>query len=398
MNSLKDNAVGDKAGMAIVGILAWLLLSTGLFAAEITGTVSTVNGKTVVIDLDQSRIAPGLGDRVEISFKVGEKKFMVGDWRVIRVSGKTVYAEETAAKLPVDTGMQATIFTGTASQAAVQDRAAATANPPDRNSELFWRDPESQAATANQPPVQAARATDPSDELFWLRPGYRPGQDPGRTSAPVRTSTPQPQPQRQPLPPISSPAPAVGATGGAAIQSVITSDYDMLWNDAGSGAAVDFASFRSVGPAGYYPLGDVAVAGPWRGPRYGAPAFTTLLVRDGALALAAPVDYRPVWNSRGSNANLPFSSWEPVPPSGYQCLGDVASVSTDQKPSLDAIRCVPDSCVVQTGIGQKIWDDTGSGAARDFSAWRVPELNLYIGIASHSRPRSTVYTLSPSCL
>ncbi|HLB31855.1 MAG TPA: hypothetical protein VJN91_10020, partial [Gammaproteobacteria bacterium] len=245
--------IGAKLRLALCGVLTGLLFCTGLYAAEVNGTVTSVNGKTVVIDLAPGQIAPGVGDRTEISFKVGEKKFMVGDWQVIRVSGRTVYAEETAAKLPVDTGMQATIFTGTARRASGSQQATTTSQPA-RNSELFWRD----QGEANASPAQAAQTANPTDELFWLRPGYRPGQAPtAATQPPVRASAPAPAPAR----PRAQPAPAVAATPGA-IQTISTSNYDMIWNDSGSGAMVDFATFRPVGPAGYYPLGDVALSGP----------------------------------------------------------------------------------------------------------------------------------------
>lgn len=387
--------IGGNLRQAIYGVLAGLLLCPGLLsAAEVTGTVTAVNGKTVVIDLAPGQFAPGIGDRAEITFKVGEKKFMVGDWQVIRVSGRTVYAEETAAKLPVDTGMQATIFTGTARRAVVNQQTT-TASQPARDPELFWRDQEA----ANPQSAQTAQTADPTDELFWLRPGYRHGQTPtATTQPPVRASAPAPaQPRARPAPAPARMAPAVAATPGA-IQTISTSDYDMIWNDSGSGAMVDFATFRPVGPAGYYPLGDVAQSGPWSGARYGAPAFTTLMVKDGTAPVVKPVDYRLTWSSRGSGSNLPFSTWEPIPPAGYQCLGDVGSNSLDGKPPLDAVRCVPVSCVVETGLGRKIWDDSGSGAVRDFSAWSVPETNTYIGVAAHARPRNTVFTLSQSCL
>jgi hypothetical protein len=392
MNTLNSIfTIGAKLKLALCGVLTVLLFCPGLIsAAEVTGTVSSVNGKTVVIDMAPGQLSPGIGDRVEISFKVGEKKFMVGDWQVIRVSGRTVYAEETAAKLPVDTGMQATVFTGAARRAAGNQQTT-TASQPARNSELFWRD----QGAANAPPAQTAQTADPTDELFWLQPGYRPGQAPiTATQPPVRASAAA-QPRTQPAP--ARAAHTVAAQPGA-IQTISASDYDMIWNDSGSGAMVDFATFRPVGPAGYYPLGDVAQSGPWSGARYGAPTFTTLMVKDGTVPLAQPVDYRLTWSSRGSDSNLPFSTWEPIPPAGYQCLGDVGSNSLDGKPSLDAVRCVPESCVVQTGLGRKIWDDSGSGAVRDFSAWSVPETNTYIGVAAHARPRNTVYTLSQSCL
>jgi hypothetical protein len=398
-NTFTSESVNYIRGLVLPVILLLFIPGPGADAAEISGTVRDVTGKNIVIDIEPGQ-QPGIGDKVEISFTIAEKKFMVGDWRVTGVNGNTVYAEEEQVKLPVDTGMQAVIFTGTSTAMSRSGPAASQPAPTaeqqtNSDNELFWRNQDVPASTPAAPDQPAHRAAaDSTDELFWLKPGYQHGQVPATASQ----TAPQAPVPRAPPPVTEASVLPPAATGNGAIQSVATRQYTMIWNDAGSGAQVDFATYRPVGPPGYYPLGDVALAGPWRGPRYGSPSFTSLMVKDGRVPLALPVDYRLVWSSRGSNSSQPFSNWEPVAPSGYQCLGDVGIAAIDQKPATDAIRCIPDSCAVQTGIGQKIWDDRGSGAVQDFSAWRVPGVNLYIGIAAHARPRNTVYTIKPECL
>ena len=173
-----------------------------------------------------------------------------------------------------------------------------------------------------------------------------------------------------------------------------TKSYRLVWKDKGSGARRDFAVWRPQGWNGYYPLGDAANASPWRGKRYPPPDFESLLVRGGK----PPVGYRMVWNTERSHPDQPFSSWAPVAPAGYICLGHVGSTSLDAMPPLDAIRCLPQQCVVETQLGNKIWDDTGSGARLDFSAWLIPTANVYVGNASHKKPGGTFYTVKGECM
>lgn len=179
----------------------------------------------------------------------------------------------------------------------------------------------------------------------------------------------------------------------AAVQFITTSEYQAIWKDIGSGADVDFAVWRPVAKNGYYPLGDVANAGPWPGERYGKPSFDTLLVKGGK----PPVGFRKIWSSAGSFSDTPFSSWVAVAPQGYRCLGDVGTTSLDQMPATDTIRCVPEDCIVATPLQQLIWEDTGSGADLDFSAWLVPVVNTYIGNAAHAKPRGNFYTINEAC-
>jgi hypothetical protein len=69
-----------------------------------------------------------------------------------------------------------------------------------------------------------------------------------------------------------------------------------------------------------------------------------------------------------------------------------------EKCGLDAIRCLPEQCAVDTEPGGKIWDDTGSGAQLDFSAWLIPGVNVYVGNASHKKPVGVLYTINPACM
>jgi len=200
-------------------------------------------------------------------------------------------------------------------------------------------------------------------------------------------------PQNETLRTITVPRTAV-AISREPLRIMATSSYQLVWKDKGSGARRDFGVWRPVAWNGFYPLGDVANASPWPDKRYPPPAFGTLVVKGGK----APVGYRQVWNTAGSHPQQPFSSWTPVPAPGYVCLGDVGSASLDTMPPLDVIHCLPQQCVVEIQLKEKIWDDKDSGAYLDFSAWLIPGVNVYAGNASHKKPGGVFHTIKPECL
>ncbi|NEO33294.1 MAG: Vps62-related protein [Symploca sp. SIO3C6] len=113
-------------------------------------------------------------------------------------------------------------------------------------------------------------------------------------------------------------------------------------------------------------------------------------------ALASPTDYTLIWNDAGSGASSDGSVWRPVCPPGYKALGDVVSGS-HKKPSTDEVKCVRETALSAALPGGFIWNDAGSGANRDFSAWGIQRQaadseytylsrGLFYGAASHSRP------------
>jgi len=127
----------------------------------------------------------------------------------------------------------------------------------------------------------------------------------------------------------------------------------------------------------YYPVGSV-----WRGrinknqpnslekkpasqvPNNEGPIKDTILISGD---VKQPLGYSKMWNSKegcddcqdGRNATI----WQPIPPKGYVCLGDV--VTEGDEPNLDYVRCVPEDCVEEINIarpqGSKIWDTKNMG-------------------------------------
>lgn len=152
---------------------------------------------------------------------------------------------------------------------------------------------------------------------------------------------------------------------------------------------------------GYFPLGDLAVSGETNinGLRVAA------VVRESGSpsvdsskgnALSRPDDFECVWTDAGSGATTDASIWRPIPPAGYVALGMVCS-NDHVKPSLNTVRCVRADLVIASSLGSFIWNDEGSGARQNFSAWDIEppaaaagEIyfapGTFFGVQSHNKP------------
>lgn len=116
-------------------------------------------------------------------------------------------------------------------------------------------------------------------------------------------------------------------------------------------------------------------------------------------ALSPPTDFEQVWRSAGSTTDADCTIWRPVPPDGYIALGLVCS--DRDKPSLNTVRCVRADLVIGAFVGDFIWNDKGSGAKQDFSAWSVQPSaaaageiyfapGTFIGVNGHTRPTTHI--------
>jgi NedA-like, galactose-binding domain/Vacuolar protein sorting-associated protein 62 len=166
--------------------------------------------------------------------------------------------------------------------------------------------------------------------------------------------------------------------------------FNWVYDDYKTGANDDVSVWRAdlSRYPGYYSLGDVAM------PSHGeAPRMTFVVSGEGDL-LARPVDYNWVWSDWGSGGEHDVSFWDPVPPSGYTCLGTVTVLGYD-KPSTDLIRCVRSEYVLPANPAY-VWDDAGSGADNDVSLsqaeprdYRGLGLSTFKGQNYHGTPNAS---------
>ncbi|MCU0118294.1 Vps62-related protein [Pseudomonas sp. B2M1-30] len=187
-----------------------------------------------------------------------------------------------------------------------------------------------------------------------------------------------------------------------------TTEFHRIWDSRGSDASA--VSFWRPAPApdalpGYFPLGDLAIPG------YDNVNGNQIVavVREAEpqpedssrdRALSPPEDYERVWKDSDSGAAADCTVWRPLPPTGYVALGLVCSNGRD-KPLLNAIRCVRADLLIAADVSDLIWNDKGSGARQNFSAWRIDppraaageicfSPGTFFGTQSHNRPAAPV--------
>ncbi|MGY2375311.1 Vps62-related protein [Pseudomonas sp. SDO524_S393] len=186
-----------------------------------------------------------------------------------------------------------------------------------------------------------------------------------------------------------------------------TDEFLPLWNDQGSGAHKAVSLWRPSTAADalghFFPLGDVATDSYLNINQRKIVAVVSDANKVGGTALRSPDDYQLVWKDTGSGARTDFSLWRPLPPEGYVAMGLVCGVGYE-KPSRNAVRCVRADLTVSAQPGDLIWNDFGSGATEDFSAWSITppdaapgEICLapgtFVGNARYARPDQPTYAL-----
>jgi len=147
----------------------------------------------------------------------------------------------------------------------------------------------------------------------------------------------------------------------AALELAYVEDLQLVWWTPSASFTGDWNSFAAfynpVLPPGYYSLGSYAEA-ITESTNAPSPAGFMLVAKDlGEGALAKPLDYLNLWNSTGQLFEPAGSFWQPIPPSGYVCLGVVAQ-SGHNKPDLDEIRCVRQDLTVAGQAGSAVWNSS----------------------------------------
>ena len=97
-------------------------------AAEINGKVIATRGDSVKIKIDAGP-TPSIGDKVEISFGIGEDKVPVGTWRVTKIEGSNVSADVVSKDGDATLDMNATIFSSSTARKQPQRKKQADVLP-----------------------------------------------------------------------------------------------------------------------------------------------------------------------------------------------------------------------------------------------------------------------------
>jgi len=96
--------------------------------------------------------------------------------------------------------------------------------------------------------------------------------------------------------------------------------------------------------------------------------------------LVAPIDWKLIWNDKGSGARKDGSMWEAIPPdSNYKCLGSIPQKGY-KKPVLSNYRCVHVSLTEKIVSNLVVWSDKGSNADKKVTMFRLPNTNSFVAV------------------
>lgn len=160
----------------------------------------------------------------------------------------------------------------------------------------------------------------------------------------------------------------------------VTSKYNSIWTDDGTGTQTDVSIFEPTPDSGFYIVGHYAQGD------HGNPHGPSLTLKqadggDGVL-LKAPVNYKKVWDTDGSGAKTTASIWYPVPPDGYVSLGCIAVQGKD-KPSPTNLRCVRLDWVQFGSSGVLIWNDVNSSADSNVALYAIGTPGCFMAQGNH---------------
>jgi len=160
------------------------------------------------------------------------------------------------------------------------------------------------------------------------------------------------------------------ANGGGLINSV------QMWNDVRSGADKNISIWRPS-KSGYiwydnsywFSLGDFA----YESHDYSPPSYMHMMRATSlhwSSVFSPPDSYERKWTDAGSGAMLDCSIWEPVCPSHFHALGNVAT--NGEHPPPFSVVCVNDKYTQVSKVNRgAIWNDRGSGANLDVTLVRI---------------------------
>ncbi|WDE14212.1 phosphatidylinositol-specific phospholipase C domain-containing protein [Thalassomonas haliotis] len=150
-------------------------------------------------------------------------------------------------------------------------------------------------------------------------------------------------------------------------------DNQFVYSDYKTGTGNNISLWRSNNlPENWYRLGDIpglATDGPWASSYSRSPGSSIVVFDDGSGKLAPPVSYAWRWNDWKTGGAYDITFWQPIPPAGYTCLGDIAIRSHSRaQPGKDHMRCVRNDLLLE-GQAHWYWSDSGSGGEYDVTVY-----------------------------
>lgn len=175
-------------------------------------------------------------------------------------------------------------------------------------------------------------------------------------------------------------------------------NYESAYRDLGTGSKVDLSVWRPHLKAGEFRVTYTAMPG------YDKPSFSSVVVSGGIGALKPPKHLVVKWTDQGTGGDRDGQFYEAVPEDGYKCLSDLAVHRSNSGLHPEKVvpphvidpdfRCVHESLVVCTKLGNLIWTDAGSGARYDGATWQIDSSpGMRVSRGGGDRPPHSQYKL-----
>ena len=191
---------------------------------------------------------------------------------------------------------------------------------------------------------------------------------------------PQALPAEVETPLVTEEETAADPPDAVSLSHTFVTQFEFIWNDKERGMKQIAAFYRPVTPAGYKVFGHYVQA------NYESPNGQVLAVKvnaasaDTEAVLAYPVRYERIWPEMNRETGLNGAIWRPIPPVGYRCLGDVATLG-NAEPDRREVVCIREYLVTKGKIGKLIWDNRGKDTVYDIRVYSVLAAEAEEGMA-----------------
>lgn len=165
-----------------------------------------------------------------------------------------------------------------------------------------------------------------------------------------------------------------------------TNEFDLIWNDVGSGAIFDGSIYQPRLATGFYRLGFPSFGPHTVDPLGGIALQAALTIRPLQPDVIVPPDsFTWIGDDHNSGAKLSCSWWRPNPPAGFVALAP--AFSNNGEPARTAIGCIREDLVGLARSGPMTYADRFSRASHDIQTFSVRPLSagqIQLGISAVS--------------
>ena len=157
-------------------------------------------------------------------------------------------------------------------------------------------------------------------------------------------------------------------------------DLNKEWTDSGSGADLDGNFYVPSVANNMYIIGGFGSQTKGKSNCVTVVSLPANNPEDTPVLLVSPIEWKMIWNDKGSGAEKDGSMWEAIPPdNNYRCLGTIPR-RTYKKPDIPAYRCVHNSLTEKVVSNELVWSDVGSHADKKVTMLMLPNSHSFVAV------------------